>query len=300
MISFILDFIVNVIILAVVIPVSGYIFGFTTSFMDPVVRTLGLPVSQVSEVVTAAVLIVCLVSIVTFILIQVSPNFEKSICYMNTGRKPTWEEKAYLEGIMSEIESAAGHPMNYDFYVSNMPQPNAAAMGRHSIMVMRSLMHWLTRDELRGVLAHEVGHLVHQDTVWGLIRYSVSMCGQVAINLLVLIAYAASILTFIPILGLVFLWVVFLMNAIIAGLQFLIRLPASILALSGSRKVEYEADAYAVELGFGEDLYHALSKISQIEPHLNWEQRMLSTHPVTSDRLKKIREEMHARGIDVL
>ena len=40
-------------------------------------------------------------------------------------------------------------------------------------------------------------------------------------------------------------------NAIIYGLQFILRIPASLLALCGSRQNEYDADAFAVKLGFG-------------------------------------------------
>jgi Zn-dependent protease with chaperone function len=294
--SFILDFIVNVIILAVVIPVTQYIFHYSLSGVDPLLEFFHLPVSETSALWFVSIAIVLIVSLVTAILIYVWPGFEKSICLMNTGRSPRWDEKQYLEGIMADIEAAAGKPLGIDVYVSNYPQPNAAAMGRHSIVVMRSLMQYLDRNELRGVLAHEVGHLAHRDTIWGLLRYSVSTTGQIAINFLVIISYAGSLLAFIPVVGLVFVWIVFVINLLIAALQYLLRLPAQILSLCGSRRVEYEADAFAVSLGYGSDLYSALLKISRLEPERNLTQRVLSTHPLTRDRLKRIQKEIYEQA----
>ena len=101
----------------------------------------------------------------------------------------------------------------------------------------------------------------------------------------------------IPLFGFLFIWMSLFVNAIIYGLQFILRIPASLLALCGSRQNEYDADAFAVKLGFGPGLYRALLVLSNgATDNMTLSQRLQSTHPVTRDRLKRIVEIMNGQN----
>ena len=73
-----------------------------------------------------------------------------------------------LHRMVRELAGRAGLPMPR-VYVVNSDQPNAFATGRDpehaAIAVNAGLSHMLTREERLGVLAHEMAHIKHRDTL---------------------------------------------------------------------------------------------------------------------------------------
>jgi heat shock protein HtpX len=73
-----------------------------------------------------------------------------------------------LYGLVRRLASDAGLPMP-KVYIMDNPQPNAFATGRNpehaAVAVTTGLLERLNRDELAGVLAHELGHVKHRDTL---------------------------------------------------------------------------------------------------------------------------------------
>ncbi len=71
-----------------------------------------------------------------------------------------------LYGIVAELSQRAGVPMPR-VYVIPQEQPNAFATGRNpshaAVAVTQGIMRILSRDELRAVLAHELGHVQNRD-----------------------------------------------------------------------------------------------------------------------------------------
>ena len=67
-----------------------------------------------------------------------------------------------------DLAQRAGLPMPR-VYVMDNPQPNAFATGRNpenaAVAVTAGLIHMLTRDELAGVIAHELAHISNRDTL---------------------------------------------------------------------------------------------------------------------------------------
>jgi heat shock protein HtpX len=73
-----------------------------------------------------------------------------------------------LYALTAELAGRAGLPMP-KLYVIDDPQPNAFATGRNpenaAIAVNSGLVQMLSRDEVAGVIAHELAHIKHRDTL---------------------------------------------------------------------------------------------------------------------------------------
>jgi heat shock protein HtpX len=73
-----------------------------------------------------------------------------------------------LYAMVQELAGRAGLPMPRVFIMDN-PQPNAFATGRNpqnaAVAVTTGLMQSLSREELAGVVAHELAHIKHHDTL---------------------------------------------------------------------------------------------------------------------------------------
>jgi heat shock protein HtpX len=71
-------------------------------------------------------------------------------------------------GLVRELAQRAGLPMPR-VYVMDSPQPNAFATGRNpanaAVCASSGLLQALSRDELAGVMAHELAHIKNHDTL---------------------------------------------------------------------------------------------------------------------------------------
>lgn len=74
-----------------------------------------------------------------------------------------------LYNVVEEMTLAAGLPKIPDIYVIDDPAPNAFATGRKpetaAVAVTSGLLRVCTRDELQGVIAHEIGHVKNRDVL---------------------------------------------------------------------------------------------------------------------------------------
>jgi len=73
-----------------------------------------------------------------------------------------------LVGLVAELAARAALPMPRVFLMDN-PQPNAFATGRNpqnaAVALTTGLVHSLSREELAGVIAHELAHVKNHDTL---------------------------------------------------------------------------------------------------------------------------------------
>ena len=93
--------------------------------------------------------------------------FSDKIALAASGARPaTVEEHRYLVNVSEAVAIGAGVPMP-KVYVIDSPAPNAFATGRdpqHStIAVTTGLLQLLDRQELEGVVAHEMAHIRNYD-----------------------------------------------------------------------------------------------------------------------------------------
>lgn len=237
------------------------------------------------------------------------------ILSMAKAKKIGPDDAPRLWNVVEEMKIASGLPKMPDVYIIDDPSPNAFATGRKpetaSIAVTTGLLQRLNRDELQGVVAHELGHIKNRDILF-MITASV-MLGSIVI----LAWYASRFLIFgggaggrrsssrngggagqaiILIVGLV--------------LMILAPIAAQLIYFAVSRKREYLADASsALYTRYPEGLASALEKIAAapqvlksanqatapmyiINP-LRKEGRaandLTSTHPPISERVRILR-----------
>src|SRR3569833_2157875 len=93
-----------------------------------------------------------------------------------------------LYAMVAELSRRANLPMPR-LYVMDNPQPNAFATGRNpqnaAVAVTTGLLRSLDRDEIAGVVAHELAHIANRDTlimtITATIAGAISMLGNFAL-----------------------------------------------------------------------------------------------------------------------
>jgi Peptidase family M48 len=173
--------------------------------------------------------------------------------------------QAAFNKLMTALREAAGMDTSIKSAVLLTPIPNAFALPGAKVYLLNGLLAKAENpDEIAGVLAHELGHLRHRDATRNLIYNG-----------------GTSFL-----IGLLF--------GDITGSGALIFASRSLVTLSYSREAEYNADTFAIDvmhrLGrspkpMGELMYRVTGK--QVDKSLS----ILSNHPLTEDRLKRMSEE---------
>ena len=211
-------------------------------------------------------------------------------------------------GMVRDLSERAGLPMPR-VAVSEAAQPNAFATGRGPnnavVCATTGLLSSMTRDEVEGVMAHELMHVKHRDI----------LIGSVAAAVATAISSIAQMAMFASMFGggrddedrpnpLAILMV-----------SMLAPMAAGLIQMAISRSREFEADRGAAELlGNGESLARALEKIEQLAMRTPMQvapaqaqayihnplagvpsrgmnmSKLFSTHPATQERVRRLRE----------
>ncbi|HLP59224.1 MAG TPA: zinc metalloprotease HtpX, partial [Candidatus Deferrimicrobium sp.] len=95
--------------------------------------------------------------------------FSDSIVLRSYGAQPLSETEApEIHRMIEELCSNAGIPKPKVYFI-NEESPNAFATGRNpehgAIVLSNGIMKLMARDELKGVIAHELSHIRHRDTL---------------------------------------------------------------------------------------------------------------------------------------
>lgn len=230
---------------------------------------------------------------------------------MSDARRIEHADNPQLFNVVEEMAIAAGLPMP-DVYLIEDSAPNAFATGRdpaHSaVAVTAGLLEKLNRDELQGVIAHEMSHIRNYD-----IRFALLMAVMVGTIALISDAFLRG---FFRGSGrrssrkeggggghFIFLFIAILF-AILAPLI------GKLIQLAVSRQREFLADSSAAELTrYPEGLASALLKISRdeevleganratqhmyivnpIKPFEDRAKALFSTHPPIEERVARLR-----------
>ena len=87
-----------------------------------------------------------------------------------SAREVAHDEAPQLYNVVEEMRIAASLPAMPRVFIIDAPVPNAFAVGlkpeRACVAVTTGLLERLSRDELQGVIAHELGHISNRDTMF--------------------------------------------------------------------------------------------------------------------------------------
>ena len=181
-------------------------------------------------------------------------NSDRMVLRMSNAREVGPQEAPELYGMVQQLAQRAGLPMPR-VYVIDEDQPNAFATGRNpehaAIAVNTGLLRHLGREEVMGVLSHELGHVKSRDTLTMTVAATLSG----AIGMLATFGFffgggrdengrpAGN-----PILGIL--------------AMILAPIAASLIQMAISRSREYEADRMGAEIsGHPEWLASALGRL---------------------------------------
>jgi heat shock protein HtpX len=288
--------------MAVVLLLLGFIIGM--GFFGPDGGFLGLAIA------TAVWLILTLVSFSSGDAILLAASKAKPV---------THDVHPQLFNVVEEMKIAAALPAMPKVYIISDPAPNAFATGRNpknaSVAVTAGLLGRLNRDELQGVIAHEISHILHRDilfvTLAGIMLGSIVLLSHVFLRGMFYSSMTGSRRRYSAGgKGGGQAQLIMLIIAIAAAI--LAPLMAYLLYFALSRKREYLADAGAARLTrYPEGLASALEKIANdkspqlatvskvtapmyiANPFKKKNARKLSdltsTHPPISERIKILR-----------
>ena len=230
------------------------------------------------------------------ITIALSPIGEVLLRWIENIRPvQTREEIDYLMPLFEEVYQDAKDNFprlnnNIKLYIMDTMAVNAYAVGRKTIAVTKGAIHAFSGDELKGVLAHEFGHLVNGDTKALILNIIGNGFFTLTIVALRLIMAVVRIITGLfdssGVISIVFWLFNFVFDIYVLAIMFVGQL---ILSLT-SRQAEYFADHFSYEIGFSDELIEALYTLQKIHIPANVSllERLKASHPNISGRIARL------------
>jgi heat shock protein HtpX len=238
----------------------------------------------------------------------------KILLAVSGAKEVTKEVHPQLFNIVEEMKISASLPTMPKVYIINEAAPNAFATGikpeNSAVAVTAGLLARLNRDELQGVVAHEVSHIVNRDVMFmtfaGIMLGSIVLISEVFLRSLWFSGGGrySSKSSKSSGQGQMIIMIVAIVFAILAPIL------EQLLYFAISRKREYLADASAVRYTrYPEGLASALEKISDTSIELKTANKvtapmyivnplkpkgqklsdLTSTHPSISERVRILR-----------
>ena len=227
-------------------------------------------------------------------------NADKMVLRMHGAREVDEASAPQFYGIVRALADKAGMPMP-KVYLIETDQPNAFATGRNpenaAVAATTGLLRMLSREEIAGVMAHELAHVQNRDTL--IMTLTATIAGAIGMLANFALFFGGNRNNPVGIVGTI-------------ALMILAPLAAAFVQMAISRAREYEADKTGAEI-CGRPLWlaDALEKIDRgarridnhaaennpatahlfiINPlHAHAVDGLFSTHPSTADRVARLR-----------
>ncbi len=227
-------------------------------------------------------------------------NSDKMVLRMHNAREVDIRNAPELVGMVRDMAQGAGMPVPKVFIIET-DQPNAFATGRNpqnaAVAATTGLMRSLTREELAGVMAHELAHIRNRDTL--IMTFTATMAGAISMLANFALFFGGSRNNPLGLIGVI-------------AMMILAPLAAGLVQMAISRTREYAADREGAEIcGNPIWLAAALEKIQRgaaridnhaaernpatahmfiINPlHAHAHDKLFSTHPATENRIAALR-----------
>lgn len=237
------------------------------------------------------------------IRIALSDIGEKLLRFMNNVRiLETKKEKEYLFPIFADvyIKAKENYPdlrKDIQICIVDAMYINACALGRYTIAVTKGAINSLSEEELKGFIAHELGHIAHGDTIVSLltnIGNGIFAIVTIIFKLIMLLMEAISMLFGGKGIASMISFVTKMVMQV--GLFLLVYIGEIILSIN-SRRNEYSADEFAYNIGYGDNLIESLYLLQDmsISGKNDLVQKLKSSHPNIAKRIGRL--EMLLDGV---
>ena len=211
-----------------------------------------------------------------------------------------------IEQVQESIQETHGFiPLRLHVMVIDDPIPNAFAIGKNTLVVSRALVETARPDELRGVIAHELGHLQAGDSRRLGMALGVSCVALTAAGLASLILIVTTVINqlmakteggIVVVVGAIIITVVSIFFLLFVRLGNGVMRMAMLFA---GRRQEYRADRFAVTAGFGNGLLSFLHQLKNFEwgKQKSFIGKLYETHPPIMLRIGEIEKMMRGEGV---
>ncbi|MEM1399111.1 MAG: zinc metalloprotease HtpX [Pseudomonadota bacterium] len=228
-------------------------------------------------------------------------NSDKMVLRMNNAREVNQQSGGELYSMVADLAARGDLPMPR-VYIIEQDQPNAFATGRNpenaAVAATTGLLRRLNRDEIAGVMAHELAHIKNRDTL--IMTVAATLAGAVSMLANFGMFFGnrgrggAGMITTL-------------------AMMVLAPMAAMVVQMAISRSREFEADRVGAEIcGEPMALAGALQKIQSFAQQISYQpaernpatahmfiinplnlsslKSLFSTHPATERRIEKLRE----------
>ncbi|MFT3852777.1 MAG: M48 family metalloprotease [Ilumatobacteraceae bacterium] len=233
------------------------------------------------------------VYLATGLVLLVRPIQVRLLALLVGARRPTPEERATLETAWRSVLQANRLPRNrYTVAVLPADDLNAFACGGHLVVVTTYALDELPRDELAGVLAHELSHHLGLHTVALTVSQWLSLPVMLLARIGMFLQNVATAATDTFVRDSASLTAV---GRLIAAVLRVISWPflAGLLMTNAianvvGRNAEFQADRRAVAMGFGRPLANALRRVIAAPTTATRWEKLWNSHPPARLRVVRI------------
>lgn len=180
-------------------------------------------------------------------------NSDRVVLSMYGAREVDAQTAPEFYGLVQQLAQRAGLPMPKVYVIDN-DQPNAFATGRNpenaAVAATTGLLHSLSREEIAGVMAHELGHVKNRDTL--IMTITATLAGAIGMlaNFAMFFGGSRDNRSGLGVIGSI-------------AVMILAPVAAMLVQMAISRSREYEADKAGAEIsGNPQALASALQRIS--------------------------------------
>lgn len=234
---------------------------------------------------------------------------DRIITFLTGAKEVNKNDLPEVYRILENLSITAGLPKTPKLYLINTPAMNAFATGRNPenslVAVTSGLINNLSKEEIEGVIAHEISHIKNRDIK--VMMIATILAGIIAIMADLFLRFGLYSSSDRENKGNVILFLIGFILALLAPIF------AQLIQLAISRKREFMADASGALITKNPlGLASALEKISKqnipmdvspataslfiVNPFkdkkgfINWLGNLFSTHPPVEERIKRLKE----------
>jgi len=204
-------------------------------------------------------------------------------------------EKLRLLPLFKEVYLEAYQANNYlskeiKLFIQENMDINAFAFGRETLVLTRGSIELLNDDCLKGLIAHELGHFSHGDTIMALIMSVGNLFVSLFMTLLTNIKTSIDSNQGGIIMGLI-KFVFDVIFYIFKSIEFI----ANLTIMYANRQHEYQADLFALKCGFGLEMASVLIEIYKtlFEKPQSIKEMINSAHPHITKRIERLEKFLY-------